>query len=132
MIPPSRPEGECRSAEREGSPARERIAGVLAPVVTPFRASLEPDAGRFITHCQWLVATGAGLAVFGTHSEATSLSADERIALLEALVEAGVDPKRLMPGTGTCALPDTVRLTAHAVRLGCAGVLMLPPFYYKG
>ena len=52
--------------------------------------------------------------------------------LLERVVESGVDPARMMPGTGTCALPDTVRLTAHAVRLGCAGVLMLPPFYYKG
>ena len=132
MSPPGRPEGEYRSAARDGSPVRERIAGVLAPVVTPFRANLEPDAGRFIAHCQWLVANGAGLAVFGTNSEANSLSADERIALLEALVEAGVDPKRLMPGTGTCALPETIRLTAHAVRLGCAGVLMLPPFYYKG
>src|SRR5437764_312748 len=40
--------------------------------------------------------------------------------------------RRLMPGTGCCSLPDTVRLTAHAVKLGCAGVLMLPPFYYKG
>ena len=38
----------------------------------------------------------------------------------------------MMPGTGCCALTDSVRLTAHAVKLGCAGVLMLPPFYYKG
>jgi len=37
-----------------------------------------------------------------------------------------------MPGTGHCALPDSVRLTAHAMKLGCGGVLMLPPFYYKG
>jgi 4-hydroxy-tetrahydrodipicolinate synthase len=57
---------------------------------------------------------------------------DERIELLDQLVGAGVDPARMMPGTGCCALPDSVRLTAHAVKLGCAGVLMLPPFYYKG
>jgi len=47
-------------------------------------------------------------------------------------VEAGIDPARMMPGTGCCALTDSVRLTAHAVKLGCAGTLMLPPFYYKG
>jgi 4-hydroxy-tetrahydrodipicolinate synthase len=52
--------------------------------------------------------------------------------LLEKLVAAGVDPARVMPGTGCCALSDSVRLSAHAVKLGCAGVLMLPPFYYKG
>jgi 4-hydroxy-tetrahydrodipicolinate synthase len=38
----------------------------------------------------------------------------------------------MMPGTGCCALTDTVRLTTHAAKLGCAGTLMLPPFYYKG
>ena len=82
--------------------------------------------------CQWLLANDVGLAVFGTNSEANSLSVDERMELLEQLVEAGVDPARMMPGTGCCALTDSVRLTAHAVKLGCAGVLMLPPFYYKG
>jgi 4-hydroxy-tetrahydrodipicolinate synthase len=73
-----------------------------------------------------------GLAVFGTNSEANSLSIDEKMTLLEKLVGAGVDPARMMPGTGHCAITDSVRLTAHAVKLGCAGVLMLPPFYYKG
>ena len=37
----------------------------------------------------------------------------------------------MMPGTGCSALPDTVELTRHAMELGCCGVLMLPPFYYK-
>lgn len=110
----------------------QRITGVLSPVVTPFKADLSPDTGRFVRQCQWLVANNVGLAVFGTNSEANSLAAGERMALLDELVEAGVDPARMMPGTGCCALTDSVRLTAHAVKLGCAGALMLPPFYYKG
>jgi 4-hydroxy-tetrahydrodipicolinate synthase len=60
------------------------------------------------------------------------LGEDEKERLLEQLVASGVSPARLLPGTGTSALPDTVRLTRAAVRAGCAGVLMLPPFYYKG
>jgi 4-hydroxy-tetrahydrodipicolinate synthase len=52
--------------------------------------------------------------------------------LLDRLVEAGIDTNRMMPGTGCCALTETVELTQHAVNLGCAGTLMLPPFYYKG
>ncbi len=110
----------------------QRIKGLLAPVVTPFDQDLNPDSVRFIAHCKWLVSQGSGLAAFGTNSEANSLSFNERIALLDALLAADVDPSRMMPGTGCCALTDSVRLTEHAVKAGCAGVLMLPPFYYKG
>lgn len=110
----------------------QRIKGVLAPVVTPFDRDLNPDTARFIAHCKWLISQGSGLAAFGTNSEANSLSFNERTALLDALLSAGVDPQRMMPGTGCCALTDSVRLTEHAVKAGCAGVLMLPPFYYKG
>ena len=111
----------------------QRIQGIFSPAVTPFRRDLSPDPERYVRHCKWLLANGcAGLAVFGTNSEANSLSVDERMLLLDKLVEAGVDPARMMPGTGCCALTDSVRLTAHAVKLGCAGALMLPPFYYKG
>ncbi len=111
----------------------EKLRGVLAPVVTPFTPELAPDVSRFIRHCKWLLEHGcSGLAVFGTNSEANSLSAEERMVLLEELVQAGVPPAKLMPGTGCSALTDSVRLTAHAVKLGCAGALMLPPFYYKG
>ena len=110
----------------------ERMAGVLAPVVTPFTADLQPDAPRLVRQCEWLLSQNVGLAVFGTNSEANSLSVDEKIELLDRLVESGIDTNRLMPGTGCCALTDTTRLTQHAVSLGCAGALMLPPFYYKG
>ena len=109
-----------------------RISGVLSPVVTPFGADLTPDAERFARHCRWLLSQNVGLAVFGTNSEANSLSVEEKIDLLDRLVGAGLDSARMMPGTGCCALPDSVRLTAHAMKLGCGGVLMLPPFYYKG
>jgi 4-hydroxy-tetrahydrodipicolinate synthase len=111
---------------------QRRPRGVLAPVVTPFGADLCPDGARLARHCHWLVDQGVGLAVFGTNSEANSLSVAEKIDLLETLIAAGVPPERLMPGTGCCAFPDSVELTRAAVRLGCAGVLMLPPFYYKG
>src|SRR5205823_2660049 len=109
----------------------QRIRGVLAPVVTPFKADLSPDCERFIRHCQWLLSQDCGLAVFGTNSEANSMAAKERSTLLDVLVAAGIDPSRMMPGTGCCSVTETVELTAHAVKHGCAGVLMLPPFYYK-
>jgi len=109
----------------------QRIRGVLAPVVTPFNKDLSPDPERLVAQCKWMLTQNCGLGVFSTNSEANSLSANERVALLDALLAADVDPARMMPGTGCCALTDTVRLTEHAVKAGCAGVLMLPPFYYK-
>src|SRR5882724_3194170 len=112
-------------------PSTQRIRGVLAPVVTSFKADLSPDCERFIRHCQWLLSQNCGLAVFGTNSEANSMAAEERMKLLDALVAAGLHPSRMMPGTGFCSTTETVALTAHAVKHGCAGVLMLPPFYYK-
>jgi 4-hydroxy-tetrahydrodipicolinate synthase len=111
----------------------KRITGVLSPVVTPFGKDLAPDAARFVRHCKWLLANGcSGLAVFGTNSEANSMSVGEKLGLLEALVAGGVPAAALMPGTGHCALTDSVEMTRRAVELGCGGVLMLPPFYYKG
>src|SRR5256886_13033660 len=112
-------------------PPSQRIRGVLAPVVTPFKADLSPDRQRFISHCQWLLSQNCGLAVFGTTSEANSMAAEERSTLLDSVFAAGINPSRMMPGTGCCSITETVELTEHAVKHGCAGVLMLPPFYYK-
>jgi 4-hydroxy-tetrahydrodipicolinate synthase len=109
----------------------QRIRGVLAPVVTPFKQDLSPDTERLVAHCKWLLSQNCGLAVFGTNSEANSLAVEERAMLLDELVAAGIDPSRMMPGTGCCSIAETVKLTAQAVEHGCAGVLMLPPFYYK-
>ena len=110
-----------------------RIAGVLSPVITPFSRDYAPDTARFVRHCKWLLKNGcSGLAVFGTNSEANSMSVAEKTKLLEALVAGGVPADTLMPGTGHCALSDSIEMTRQALKLGCAGVLMLPPFYYKG
>jgi 4-hydroxy-tetrahydrodipicolinate synthase len=108
------------------------LRGVIAPVLTPFTADLSPDAAKLVRLCRWLLERDTGLAPFGTTSEANSLSVREKQQLLDALVDAGLPRERMLPGTGCCSLTDTVELTRHAVRHGCAGVLMLPPFYYKG
>ena len=107
------------------------LSGVMAPVLTPFDARLEVQPQLFLQHCRSLLEEGCvALAIFGTTSEANSLSVEERERLLDHLLDNGIPPARLMPGTGCCALSDTARLTKKAER--CAGVLMLPPFYYKG
>lgn len=106
--------------------------GVLSPVVTPFDSDLRPDSQRWIAHCRWLLSQQCGLALFGTNSEANSLSVAERLALLDEIAASGLETARMMPGTGACSIPDAVELTKKAADIGCGGVLMLPPFYYKG
>ena len=116
--------------DREENGAGPR--GVLAAVLTPMEGDLSPDHAAFAAHCQRLLAAGChGLSVFGTTGEANSLSADERLAALEALIESGVPAGTLLPGTGSCALTDTVHLSRGALEAGANGVLVLPPFYYK-
>ena len=108
------------------------LHGVFAPVLTPFASNLAPDPDRFAKHCRWLVDQDVGLAIFGTNSEAASLSVDEKLDLLHQLIERGIPPQKMMPGTGSCSLTESIAMTKSAVAAGCAGVLMLPPFYYKG
>ena len=111
---------------------QRHFSGVIAPVLTPFGEDGGPDPERFVAHCQWLLEEGCtALAPFGTTSEGNSLGLDERMELLEELVDSDFDAGKLMPGTGSCSLADAIVLTRHAVDLGCGGVLMLPPFYYK-
>lgn len=106
--------------------------GVNAAVLTPMTPDLAPDIALMAEHCRWLLANGCdGLGVLGTTGEANSFSVAERIAVMEGLVEAGIPAARMMPGTGCAALTDSVELTRRAKALGCPGVLMLPPFYYK-
>jgi 4-hydroxy-tetrahydrodipicolinate synthase len=107
------------------------LPAVLSPVITPFKADGNPDEQKLLKQCKWLQSNGVGLAIFGTNSEANSMSAPQKMAALTALVKGGLDPAQMMPGTGAASIDATVTMTRHALSHQCAAVLMLPPFYYK-
>ncbi|MBZ9760248.1 dihydrodipicolinate synthase family protein [Mesorhizobium sp. CA8] len=110
-----------------------RPQGTIAPILTPFEDDGRIARDLWISHAKWVLDQGAHfLSPFGTTGEALSVSLRERMQALEWLVEAGIAPDRLMPGTGVTALPETVELSAHAVGLGCAAVMVLPSFFYTG
>ena len=107
--------------------------GVFAASLTPMTADLSIDIPRAVAHNKWLLANGCnGVAPLGTTGEANSLGFDERLALLDALADAGITGAQMIAGVGCTAIPDTVTLTKKALANGAGGVLMLPPFYYKG
>ncbi|MFT8244016.1 dihydrodipicolinate synthase family protein [Roseomonas sp. BN140053] len=106
--------------------------GVNAAVLTAVDADLAPDLELTAAHASWLLNNGCnGLGLLGTTGEANSFGVSERKTILEGLVSRGVPAAKLMPGTGTTNIADTVELTRHAATQGCPGVLVLPPFYYK-
>jgi len=111
---------------------KEKMTGVVTPILTPFNDDLSFAPDLYVRHAIWLLESGIHyVAPFGTTGEALSLTVNERMAALDTLVEGGIDPGVLMPGTGLCNLEDTVTLCRHAVDVGCAAVLTLPPFFYK-
>ena len=110
----------------------ESPRGVIVPLLTPFNDDMSIATDLYVAHAKWLFEQGcAGLAPFGTTGEALSVGIDERIAAIRALVDAGIDPAVMIPGTGLTNVADTARLSRACLDLGCAGVMTLPPFYFK-
>lgn len=106
--------------------------GVWAASLTPLDERLAPDHERLVEHAEQLLTNGCdGVLVFGTTGEAPSFSVAERQAALAALVDGGIEPSRIMVGTGCAALSDTVELTRHALSTGVDKTLIIPPFFLK-
>ncbi len=109
------------------------IHGVFCAAATPILADGIPDHATFAVHAKALLEEGCdGIALLGTTGEANSFSLGQRMALVEKTIEAGVEAKRLLPGTSQNNVADTVTLTRHALDAGVAASVVLPPFYYKG
>lgn len=110
----------------------EKLTGVMTPILTPFNDDLSFAPDLYISHAKWLLEQGIHfLSPFGTTGEALSMTVEERLAAVDVLIGAGIDPAVLMPGTGLCNLEDTVKLCSHAMERGCRAVMTLPPFFYK-
>ncbi len=107
-------------------------SGLIAPNLTPFEHDSSLATDLYVEHSLKLLDQGCGgLAPFGTTGEALSVGIEERMEALDALIRAGVQADRLIVGTGLTNLPDTLRLTRHAMRAGAAAAMVLPPFYFK-
>lgn len=111
---------------------RETLRGVIAPILTPFNDDMSIAVDLYVEHARSLLQQGcAGITPFGTTGEALSVGIDERIAAIRALIDGGIDPGCLIPGTGLSNVADTARLSSACLDLGCNGVMTLPPFYFK-
>ena len=109
-----------------------KISGVFSAALTPIKQDLSINQDLYLRHCQYLMRQGHdGIAIFGTTGEANSFSIQEKKNNLEYLLSNRIDPKILIPGTGSSSLKDAIDMTKHAVDHKVRAVLLLPPFYYK-
>ncbi|MGI9353766.1 MAG: dihydrodipicolinate synthase family protein [Rhizobiaceae bacterium] len=107
------------------------MRGVIAAVPTPFDANGVPQRKPFIEHCQWALNNGCdGLNILGSTGEANSISNENRISIMQ-WAASDLETSKLMVGTGTPSLDDTIELTKRADHLGYQIALVLPPYYYK-
>ncbi|KQT42782.1 dihydrodipicolinate synthetase [Devosia sp. Leaf420] len=109
------------------------VSGVFCASATPVLENGAPDHAAFAAHCKALIEEGCdGVALLGTTGEANSFSIAQRQELLEKVIDAGLAPQRLLPGTSQTNVPDSITLVKHAVEAGVKACVVLPPFYYKG
>lgn len=113
--------------------AQVGLPGLFPALMTPLDAAGRIDHEVLVAHAQSLLARGcAGLTPFGSTGEGPSFSVAERCAALEALVDGGVPASGLLASTACAALTDAIAITRHAQDLGAWGVMLMPPFYFKG
>ena len=105
---------------------------VYTATLTPLHKDLTVDYLMLTNHITWLLNAGSdGIALLGTTGEANSFDLKERKGMIEAVLKGGIDPSRLMVGTGSCAYTEAIKLTRFALKSDIKEILLLPPFYYK-
>ena len=108
------------------------LGEVLTATVTPFDAEGAVDLDRYRELCSFLVDNGSdGVVVNGTTGEASTLSDDERVGLIEAALDAVGDRASVVAGTGTNSTSHSIELTQQAHSAGAHAVLVVTPYYNK-
>ncbi len=107
--------------------------GVFPAITTPFGAGLAVDHGRLAEHVRWLVDAGCrGIVALGSLGEAATLRFDEKVSILETCRKAVGGGVPLVAGIAGLATAECVSLAERAKGAGCDGLMVLPPYVYRG
>ena len=113
--------------------SKMKIEGVIPPMMTPFTEDQSVDYDKHVRNMEkWNQDKLAGYLVLGSNSEASYLSDEEKIKLIELTVKHAKKDRLILAGTGLESAVETIRLTNKAAELGVHGALLLTPFYYGG
>lgn len=114
--------------------AHQGLRGVFAAALTPLGENGEPELADLVRLLEYLASRGChGALLLGTTGEGPSFAANERIAIWKAAADfSKAHPDfRLLAGTSTPSLEETIQLTRAAFDSGMDGVVVLPPYYYR-
>ena len=110
------------------------LAGIYSAAITPINIDLSPDLAGIPVLLAFLAQRGChGALILGTTGEGPSFSPEQRIEIYQTALQIHqVYPGfRLLAGTGTPSLDETIRLTRAVFDLGLDGVVVLPPYFYR-
>jgi 4-hydroxy-tetrahydrodipicolinate synthase len=107
------------------------FASTTVALVTPFRDStIDERALREMV--DWQIAAGTPiLSPVGTTGESPTLSHDEHERIIGIVIEQAAGRVKVMPGTGSNATSEAIRLTKFAARAGATGALLVAPYYNR-
>lgn len=109
-----------------------QLKGLWVATVTPVDKSYRCDVGRLLAHCRRLLAAGCdGIGLFGTTGEGPEFSAAERMRVLDAMLADGFPAEKLIVSASAASLGDSVELARQATKAKAAGVLLMPPFFFR-
>ena len=107
--------------------------GVIPAMTTAFDESLNVDHAFVGRHCRWLIDNGcSGLVSLGSLAESATLSFAEKMAVLETCVQAVADRAPVVAGVAALSTAEAVAIAKGAAARGCQGLMVLPPYVYKG
>lgn len=107
--------------------------GVMPATTTPFDEQLKIDHAFAAKHCQWLVDNGCtGIVTPGSLGESATLTVEEKLSLWSTIVEAVGELVPVVAAIASLSTAEAVELSKRAADLGCSGLMVLPPYVYRG
>jgi len=108
------------------------LKGIFVPHITPFSSNGELDLTALRTCVQfWLKGGVSGLVSCGSNGEAPYLLREERIKVIETVINEVHGSVPVIAGTGSMSTKETILFTKDAKDLGVDFALVVTPFYFK-
>ncbi len=108
-------------------------SGVMPAMTTAFDDRLEVDHKFIARHARWLVENGcSGIVCLGSLGESPTLEFEEKMAVHSTVVAAVGDRIPVIAAVSALSTAEAVRIAAGAAKAGAAGLMILPPYVYKG